>query len=244
MRAIVLAAGEGTRLRPVTNHVPKPLVEIDGEPILTRCFDQLRRLDVDEFVVVVGYKAARIVERYGDSYEGVPITYAHQSQPEGLADALLAGADHVSDTFVLRYGDVLFERAADLRRCLDRHRAAGPHATLLTIDLPRDEAARSGVVVPGEEAGVERVVEKPDDPPSTLALPGFFVFEPSILRACRLTTTSDRDEYELLDAIDLLVHAGCDVELVAAGGSRVNVNTPRDIEAAERLVAGRADGER
>ena len=74
MKAVVLAAGEGTRLRPLTEDKPKGMVEVDGQPILTHCFDQLVDLDADELMIVVGYLKERIIDHYGDEHDGVPIT--------------------------------------------------------------------------------------------------------------------------------------------------------------------------
>jgi glucose-1-phosphate thymidylyltransferase len=77
MQAVVLAAGEGTRLRPLTEEKPKALVEVAGQPILTHCLDQLVELGADDLYIVVGYKKEAIITHYGDEYEGVPITYCH-----------------------------------------------------------------------------------------------------------------------------------------------------------------------
>jgi len=95
MKAVVLAAGKGTRLRPLTDDKPKALVEVDGRPILSHCFDELVDLDAEGFVVVVGYRKDDIIEYYGDEYEGVPITYAEQERQLGLADALLCAEEDV-----------------------------------------------------------------------------------------------------------------------------------------------------
>lgn len=237
MKGVVLAAGEGTRLRPRTARVPKPLVEVAGKPLLTHCFEQLRPLGLEEIVVVVGYRGDEIVDAYGDSFDGLPLEYAHQAERRGLAHAVLQAADHVDEAFVLTYADLVFERTGGLERCVYRHRQRGPHATLLTASVSRARARKSGVVVRNEETGaVDRIVEKPSDPPSTRAIPGFFVFEPVVFSACRLVQPSDRGEYELPDAIDLLAYTGCEVELVDAEGAHVNVNTPEDLKRAERLL--------
>ena len=89
MKAVVLAAGEGTRLRPLTEDKPKGMVEVSGKPILTHCFEQLAELGADELILVVGYLKQNIIENYGDEFEGIPITYAHQREQNGLAHTLL-----------------------------------------------------------------------------------------------------------------------------------------------------------
>ena len=98
MQAVVLAAGEGTRLRPLIEDKPKGMVEVDEEPILTHCFDQLVDLGASELLVVVGYRKEAIVEHYGDEYRDVPITYTHQREQNGLAHALLCVEEHIEAT--------------------------------------------------------------------------------------------------------------------------------------------------
>ena len=105
MQAVVPAAGEGTRLRPLTAERPKGLVEVAGKPLLTHVFEALSPLGVEEIVVVVGYHGDAIREHYGDSVDGVPLTYATQDRRRGLAHALLQAEPHVD-------GDVVVHRAA------------------------------------------------------------------------------------------------------------------------------------
>lgn len=238
MKSVVLAAGEGSRLRPLTEERPKPLIEVDGAPLLSHTFDRLASVGTEEIITVIGYRWQDIIDRFGYAYDGIPISYARQSEPRGLADALLAAADHIDDQFILTYGDVIMD--ADFQACLSLHRRTSADATLLVMDVSREEAKESGICIVNEEGDVKRVVEKPQEPASTLALPGFIVFDPIILQACRLVTPSERGEYELLDAIDLLVHAGRIVEWIKAVRWRVNVNTPSDLRRAERLIAEQA----
>jgi len=108
MQAVVLAAGKGTRLRPLTDDKPKVLVEVDGTPLLEDVFDNLIDCGATELVVVVGYKKEQIIDRYGDAYEGVPITYAHQREQLGLAHGILQAEPHVDGDFMLMLGDNVF----------------------------------------------------------------------------------------------------------------------------------------
>ncbi len=112
MQAVVLAAGKGTRLRPLTEDKPKALVEVDGRPIVEDVFDNLLALDVSELIVVVGHRKEQIIDRYGDSYRDVPITYAHQREQLGLAHAIRQVEPMVDDDFALMLGDNVFERTS------------------------------------------------------------------------------------------------------------------------------------
>jgi glucose-1-phosphate thymidylyltransferase len=233
MQAVVLAAGEGTRLRPLTADKPKALVDVDGRPLLSRGLEQLVEY-VDEFVLVVGYRKEAIIDHYGDSFRGVPVTYVHQREQLGLAHAVLAAEPFVDDDAIVFNGDNVIE--ADLGAVLARHGTEGVDATLLVDDVSREEAAETGVLLTDDDGQLTALVEKPDDPPGTLVLTGVFVFDPDIFHACHLVRPSDRGEYELTDAIDLFLRAGRRVETVELDGWRINVNTPADRDRAEQVL--------
>lgn len=233
MQAVVLAAGKGTRLRPLTADKPKAVVEVDGRPLLSYGLEQLVEY-VDEFVLVVGYRKEAIIDHYGDSFRGVPVTYVHQREQLGLAHAVLATEPVVDDEFIVFNGDNVIE--ADLGAVLARHRTDDVDATLLVDDVSREEAAETGVLLTDDDGQLTALVEKPDDPPGTLVLTGVFVFDSDIFHACHLLRPSDRGEYELTDAVDLLLRAGRRVETVTLDGWRVNVNTPADRDRARRRL--------
>jgi len=100
MQGVVLAAGRGTRLRPLTDDRPKGLVDVGGKPLLDYPLETLVDAGVDELAVVVGYRSDDIRQHYGDRFRGVPITYTRQDEQLGLAHALLTTADIVADDFV------------------------------------------------------------------------------------------------------------------------------------------------
>ena len=235
MDSVVLAAGEGTRMRPLTADKPKGLVEVAGTPLLTHCFDTLLSVGVDRFVVVVGYRGDDIVSYYGDQYRDTPITYVRQDEQLGLAHALEQASSAVDGTFVMLNGDNVCR--ANVGDALDRHRSSDATATLLVEDVSRAEARSTGVVTTDDEGQVTGLVEKPSDPPSTLVTRGFFIFEPAVCHACALTRPSERGEYELPSAIDLLLSAGHRVEAVELDGWCHNVNEPSDIETVERRLS-------
>jgi glucose-1-phosphate thymidylyltransferase len=236
MKGVILAAGEGTRLRPRTDGIPKPLVEVGGEPLLTRCLETLRELGIDEAVIVVGYRGDRIRDRYGERFRGLDISYAHQPEQDGLAHAVLAARNHVDSDFVVLNGDNIY--AGNLAAAIDRHTSTDADITF-PVDDVSPEAARGGAVCELDADGrVTGLVEKPEEPPSTSVPTAFYVLPQEIFPACRIVRPSPRGEYELPDAIDLLIHAGYEVETVPFEGWKVNVNTEADIERAERKLSG------
>ena len=240
MKAIVLAAGQGTRLRPLTDDKPKGMVEVTGKPILSHCFDQLAELGAEEFVVVVGYKKEVIIDHYGDAYEGIPITYSHQRDPKGLAHALLTVEEHIDNDFMLMLGDNIFD--ANLEDVAKRQREDRADAAFLVEEVPWEEASRYGVCDTNQYGEITDVVEKPDDPPSNLVMTGFYTFTPAIFHACHLTQPSDRGEYELSDAIDLLIQSGRTIDAIGLDGWRIDIGYPEDRDEAERRLTGDGEG--
>ena len=234
MEAVVLAAGEGTRLRPLTADKPKGMVAVAEKPILTHCFEQLVELGADELVVVVGYMKEAIIDHYGDAFDGVPITYAHQREQMGLAHALLTVEEHVDGDFMLMLGDNLFD--ANLQDVVRRQREDRADAAFLVEEVPSEEASRYGVCDTNDYGEITEVVEKPDDPPTNLVMTGFYTFTPAIFHACQLVQPSNRGEYELSEAVDLLIRSGRTIDAIGLAGWRVDVGYPEDRDRAEGLL--------
>ncbi|WP_114578237.1 UTP--glucose-1-phosphate uridylyltransferase AglF [Saliphagus sp. LR7] len=231
MQAVVLAAGKGTRLRPLTDEKPKGMVEIDGKPILSHCFEQLVELGAEEFVVVVGYEKEKIIEHYGDAFKGVPITYTHQREQKGLAHALLSVREHVDDDFMLMLGDNIFN--ANLKDVVRRQREDRADAAFLVEEVPWEEASRYGVTDTNDYGEITEVIEKPDEPPTNLVMTGFYTFTPAIFPACELVQPSNRGEYEISEAIDLLIRSGRTIDAIKLEGWRIDVGYPEDRDEAE-----------
>ncbi|MFC6722989.1 UTP--glucose-1-phosphate uridylyltransferase AglF [Halobium palmae] len=234
MKAVVLAAGKGTRLRPLTDDKPKGMVEVDGKPILTHCFEQLAELGAEEFVVVVGYLKENIIDHYGDEFEGVPITYTHQREQKGLAHALLDVEEHIDEDFMLMLGDNIF--AANLHDVVRRQQEDRADAAFLVEEVPLEEASRYGVCDTNKYGEITDVIEKPEEPPTNLVMTGFYTFSPAIFPACKLVQPSNRGEYEISEAIDLLIRSGRTIDAIGLDGWRIDVGYPEDRDEAEERL--------
>ena len=241
MQAVVLAAGKGTRLRPLTDDKPKGMVEVDGKPILTHCFEQLIDLGAEKLVVVVGYRKQDIISHYGDEFDGVPITYSHQREQKGLAHALLTAEEHVDEEFMLMLGDNVFD--ANLEDVVRRQREDRADAAFLVEEVPWEKANRFGVCKTNHYGEITEVVEKPDDPPSNLVMTGFYTFSPAIFHACKLVQPSARGELEISEAIDLLIRSGRTIDAIRLDGWRIDVGYPEDRDEAERRLREKRDEE-
>ena len=234
MKAVVIAAGEGTRLRPLTEDRPKGMVEVDGKPILTHCFERLVELGASELIVVVGYKKEVIVSHFEDEFQGVPITYTHQREPKGIAHGLLTAEEHVSEDFMVILGDNIFD--ANLVDVVRRQAEDRADAAFLVEEVPIENASRYGVCNTNKYGEITEVIEKPDDPPTNLVMTGFYTFTPAIFHACHLVQPSHRDEYEITDAINLLLQSGRTIDAIRMDGWRIDVGYPEDRDEAERRL--------
>jgi glucose-1-phosphate thymidylyltransferase len=237
VKAVVPAAGEGTRLRPLTATKPKGLVDIAGRPLLSYVFDRLVQLDVEEIVVVIGYEGAQIRDHYGQGYRGTPLAYVTQERQAGLAHAVLQAEPHVDSSFIVLNGDNVF--GSDLQPILDHQERTGANGTIAVEETSRDRARRTGVVLTGEDDRVTRVLEKPDDPPTTLVTTGWYFLPGAIFEIRDCLQPSERGEFELPDAINELIDAGYRFRAHPYDGWRVNVNAPEDIERVEQCIESR-----
>jgi len=234
MDGVVLAAGEGTRMRPLTADRPKALVEVAGQPLLEHAFDALLSVGVDRLVVVVGYRGEDILARYGDGYHETPVECVEQAERLGTAHALAQALPAVEPPVVVLNGDNVCR--ANLDAVVTRHHETDAAATLLVESVSRDQARETGVVETDADGRPTGFVEKPDEPPSTLVTRGFYAFGPAIGSAIERIEPSERGEYELADAVDVLLGDGAGVELVELAGWCHNVNKPEDIDRVEERL--------
>lgn len=235
MYGVIPAAGEGSRLGKLTDDRPKPLVEVAGRPLIEYGLASLVGLDIEEIVIIIGYRGEAIVEHIGDRIDGTPITYVQQHDRCGLAHAVSLAGPHVDGPFVLHNADnIIRANTADVVDAVE----AGADGAMLVESVSKRAASQTGVV----ETTADRVVgvtEKPEAPASTTVTTGFHVLPEATLSACKRVSPGPTGERELSRAIDHLVEGGYDIVPVELDGWRVNVNTPADIEAAEARLGDR-----
>ncbi|HVL49246.1 MAG TPA: bifunctional sugar-1-phosphate nucleotidylyltransferase/acetyltransferase [Candidatus Thermoplasmatota archaeon] len=229
MRAVVLAAGEGKRMRPLTANRPKVLLPVAGVPLLERLLDALGEAGVDDVTLVTHYKEEAVRSAFGSR-----VRYARQAAPRGTADAVAAAGPFPEDTLVVN-GDCLFEP-----KTLAALAAGGPAVTAFRAAEPE----RYGVfsVKDGRATGV---VEKSPKPPSNLANAGAYVVPAGFERDLAAVKPSPRGELELTDALNGAIARGVVFRLVEIA-EWIEIGYPWDIlSATERILArlkGRIEG--
>jgi len=191
MQAIILAAGEGTRMRPLTWTCAKPLLKVAGKSILERTLENLEEAGCRNAIVIVGYKAEQFREKLGDRHGNVSISYAVQDAQKGTGDALLVAEKLAEERFLVLYGDDYYS-AEDLRAC------AGAGPSIAAKEHP--EPQRFGVIA--EKGGrLTDIVEKPNQPPSNFVNTGLYQLDRRIFGELRASKLSVRGEIELTDAV-------------------------------------------
>jgi glucose-1-phosphate thymidylyltransferase len=245
LKALVLAGGAGTRLRPITYTSAKQLVPVANKPILFYGLEQIRDAGITDVGIIVGDTRAEIEAAIGDgSTLGITPTYIHQAQPLGLAHAVLTAAEYLADQdFVMFLGDNLIE--GGITEFVDRFRSSDAEARILLKQVPDPE--RFGVAELGPDGSIVRLIEKPLEPPSDLALVGVYLFRSSILDAARVIEPSWRGELEITDAIQRLIDDGRRVEASIVEGWWLDTGKKDDLLDANRIVLGeltrRVEGE-
>ena len=207
MKAVVLAAGEGQRLRPLTLTRPKHMIQIGGKPLLEHVLLALRDAGIREILMVVNYKAEKIKEYFADGSDLLmKIQYILQKEIKGTANAFGSAEKHVDGDFVALYGDLLITTRA-VKSALSLHEKAEPAATLTTLHVANPEYY--GIIrTAGQE--VSEIVEKPS-PEAAAGQPinaGLYVFSPEIFEAIKRTEASPRGEEEITDSIRMLIEDG------------------------------------
>ena len=245
MKALVLAGGSGSRLRPITHTSAKQLVPVANKPILFYGLEQIRDAGITEVGIIVGDTAAEIEAAVGDgSALGIRATYLRQEAPLGLAHAVLTAEAFLGqDDFVMFLGDNLIE--GGIAGLVEAFRRDAPDAQLLLKRVP--DPHRFGIAELDEHGGIVRLVEKPADPPSDLALVGVYLFTAAIHDAARRIEPSWRGELEITDAIQRLVEDGRVVRATEVEGWWLDTGKKDELLDANRIVLsslrGRIDGE-
>jgi mannose-1-phosphate guanylyltransferase len=220
MRAVVLVGGFGTRLRPLTFSVPKPMLPIGHVPMIARLVDRLGRGGVTEVVLALGFRPEPFIEAFPDGLCGdVALTYAVEPEPLDTAGAIKFAAEFagIDDTFVVANGDVMTD--LDVSALVQAHRSFGAEATLHLIGV--DDPSAFGVVDLAADGAVRAFVEKPapGTEPSNLINAGTYVFEPSVLDRIPAATkvSVERDTFQRLVADGGLYGVATDDYWIDAG---------------------------
>jgi len=224
-KAVVLAAGRGTRMRELTNDVPKPMINVRGKPVLQHIVEGLRDAGARRFLMIVGYHAETVRNFFGDGRRyDVDIEYATQAVQDGTGRVVNLARNFTGESpFILSYGDILIS-PVNYKDVVDL-----PNDLEATITVTRGEdVSKGGAVFVNEQMELVDLREKtkPGEPTSPWYNAGLYAFRPSIFEFIAKLKPSPRGEYELTDAIRDLAHSGKKVKALELTGEWADVRDP------------------
>jgi dTDP-glucose pyrophosphorylase len=247
MKAVILAAGKGTRMRDLTNALPKPMLQVQGKPILEHIVEGIRSAGVHELFIVTGYRAETVEGHFGDgSRWGLRISYGRQAVQDGTGKAPEVAKDFVgADSFILTYGDILV-RPETYGQMIARF-GEGDFGAVITVTAGQD-VTKGAINVFDDAFCLRRLVEKPTPAQleelrrEGLLVPGqpawynagIYLFRPVVYEFTARLKKSPRGEYELTDALNDMVAGGCRVAGMKIAGRWVDVRDPEVLEQLER----------
>jgi len=224
-KAVLLAAGRGTRMRDLTESLPKPMLEVRGKPVLQHIVEGLRANGLTNLLIVVGWRADVVKEFFGDgSGLGVQISYETQTVQDGTGRVVALSRQFVGDdSFLLSYGDILVAPVNYRRLCT----ALTDAEAVLSVKRS-DDVSQGGAVFVNDKFELTDLREKPK--PGEATSPwynaGVYAFRPSIFEYIAQLQPSPRGEYELTDAIRNLALAGNKVQALEIAGDWADVRDP------------------
>ncbi len=223
MQCVILCAGKGTRMSPLTDTIPKPLIKVCGKAIFDHIIEALPS-EIDEVVLIVGYRKEQIQEHCGENYLGKRIVYCEQENfAGGTGDALMCAKDVLHGKFLFMYGDDIHGAKMLKKAVTSEHAILGTHS---------DTPEKFGVLVPNENGTLKSILEKPENPPSNLINIGGFVINESIFEYTVPVSSSG----ELYVTDMLTEYAKHNPVQIFEQDFWVPIGYPEDIEKAERVL--------
>ena len=237
MKGIILHGGHGTRLRPLTHTGPKQLLPIANKPMSQYALEDLKSAGIRDIAIIIGdVYPEKVKEYYGDgSNFGVKITYIYQDAPKGISHAIRLCKDFIGDDrFIVYLGDNVLRK--DLTDYTKKFETSDSDAMILLCEV--DDPQRFGIAEldkdnPGK---IKKIMEKPKDPPSNLAVIGIYFLAPKIFDIIDNLKPSWRGELEITEALDMLMNQGNKIEYDTVTGWWKDTGTPDDIIHANKLV--------
>ena len=239
MKGLIPAAGRGARLEPITLAIPKELLMVGDKAIIEYVIDAMKQVNITEITIVVGWRKHAILDYLGSGERlGVELTYVVQDKRDGLAKAVSAGK-HINhdEPFLVVLGDNFFYPKTLLEDIILFHEKKKADSTIGVTEI--QDTTRHGIIKPGEDNKIIDLVEKPkpSDAPSNLGCIGIYIFNPTIFEAIKKTKPGFNNEYQLTDAIKILVQEKQKVYYREIKGKHIDIGTIDDLKYANTFLS-------
>jgi glucose-1-phosphate thymidylyltransferase len=235
MKGIILHGGHGTRLRPLTHTGPKQLLPIANKPMSEYCLNTLKDAGVSEIAIIIGGIASnKVKEYYGDGKKfGVNITYVLQDEPRGIAHAVNICKNFINnDKFIVFLGDNIIKKdILDYRKEFENSEFA---ASILLCEV--DNPSQFGIADLNVDGSIKKIMEKPKEPPTNLAVTGIYFLTPKIFDVISRLKPSWRNELEITDALQMLLEEGNKIGYYMITDYWKDTGTPNDIIHANKVI--------
>jgi len=231
MKAVILAAGKGTRLLPLTENIHKGLLLVGNKPLLEHSINALAENKIKEIFIVVNHRKEDIMKYFGDGSKfGVNIDYQYQENPKGgTADAVRCVKDKIKESFILLNGDVFFQPSI-IKKLKESYVDCDGLIICKKVKNPQEYG-----VFKIEKNRIVKIIEKSKNPPSDIANMGIYILPEEIFDAIEKTPLSARGEYELTDSIQILVNEGFDFKPLIVDEYLIDIGRIEDYEKAKEM---------
>lgn len=224
MQAVILAAGESTRTKPLTETKPKAMLTVANKAILDHQLEMLDSEHVHEIVIVTGHYKEKLEEHIRNNYPKLNVKLVEQIERKGTAHALGQCKDLITEDFIMLYGDILFDSSL-LDMAVQKYKETNEQVLTSTkVDNPSDYGILS---VEGDD--VRQIIEKPENPATNLANLGIYILKPEIFEAIDKTQESERGEYELTESLQIMLDEGKKIKYVDYEGYLHHITYPWDL---------------
>lgn len=235
IKGIILHGGHGTRLRPLTHTGPKQLLPIANKPMSQYCLESLVEANITDISIIIGGPASsKVSDYYGDGTKfGAKVSYVYQDQPRGIAHAIRLCKDFVGkEKFVVFLGDnILLRTISDFVKDFEK---SNSDATILLCEV--DNPIQFGIADINPDGSIKKIMEKPKNPPTNLAVTGIYFLTPKIFDVIDRLKPSWRNEYEITDSLQMLLEEGNRITYYRVTDYWKDTGTPNDIIHANRVV--------
>lgn len=237
MKAIILSAGEGSRMRPLTLTKPKTMLPVAGKPIIQYNIESLRSNGITDVLLIVRYKEEMVRDYFGDGSDfGVNITYKTQKDFLGTANAISYGEDFIEDSLIVLNGDIILDDEI-IGEIIEKYNTINPDTLMVLKEVSNPSAFG---VVEMDDCNVKSIIEKPKkgEEPSNLINTGIYIFDKDIFEKIEKTGLSERGEYEITDSLSMQIADGKKVIGHITNKDWIDVGRPWElIEVNEELIS-------